>query len=78
MSSCPDTTQDTSPAKGTPQKTVFCDFGWDESESLGDSKEDDATTVAVAEWDTGFPQFHKEDSNDLVEERREKLLEEGI
>ena len=76
-SSCRDDAEVTSPAKTAPPRRGFCDFGWDDSRSSGDSEEEEAAKAAGTEQDSRMQLCPEEDEDDPAEEIRELEWEDG-
>ena len=76
-SSCRDDAEVTSPAKTAPARRGFCDFGWDDSRSSGDSEEEEAAEAAGTEQDSRMQLCPEEEEDDPAEEIRELEWEDG-
>ena len=76
-SSCHDDAEVTSPAKATPLRRGFCDFGWDDSRSSGDSEEEEAAKAAGTEQDSRMQLCPEEDEDEPAEEIRDLEWEDG-
>ena len=76
-SSCRDDAEVTSPTKAAPPRRGFCDFGWDDSRSSGDSEEEEVAKAAEIEQGSRMQLCPKEDEDEPAEEIRDLEWEDG-
>ena len=76
-SSCHDDAEVTSPAKAAPPRRGFYDFGWDDSQSSGDSEEEEAAKATGTEQDLRMQQCPEADEDEPKEEIRDSKWEDG-